>query len=239
MALAAMTTALPAVAGLVIELLTSMQPTPSDRSSTPAPSPTRNAVLLLFLILETVLATLAGTHTHPASGLDCGLQSRWQTLYRAKDKRHISAIQDRFDCCGLRSTSDMAWPFRTEKVPAGACSVRFERTRSCLADWRGEEQSVAGMILAVNVLVMLWQGVVVYGFRPDVNWLTRWMGERRTEERGSGRAIGFGEDGERYLDEPETGVEQDGDNEGGNVRLIQDGGSGEARDIESNLISFS
>jgi hypothetical protein len=106
-----------------------------------------------------------------------------------------------------------------------------------LADWRGEEQSVADIILAVNVLVMLWQTVVVYGFRPNVHWLRRWMGGRRTDERESRRGIGFGEEGERYLDGPEIGVEQDGENEEGDVRLIQDEESGEARETQPNLIS--
>jgi len=220
----------------VFEFLASLQPTPSDGSSTPALSPARNPILLLLLIIETVLATLAGVHTHPASALDCGLQSRWQTLYRAKDERHIRAIQDRFDCCGLRSTSDMPWPFPSSEIDVRTCSTRFERTRSCLANWRSEEQSVANMLLAVNVLVMLWQAVVVYGFLPDANLLRRWIGGRRTDERESRRAIGFGEEGERYLDGPETGVERDGE---GDVRLIQDEESGEARDTQSNLISFS
>ena len=92
------------------------------------------------------------------------------------------------------------------------------------------------MLLAVNVLVMLWQAVVVYGFLPDANLLKRWIGGRRTDERESRRAIGFGDEGERYLDGPETGVERDGE---GDVRLIQDEESGEARDTQSNLISFS
>jgi hypothetical protein len=105
-----------------------------------------------------------------------------------------------------------------------------------LENWRGEEQSVANMLLAVNVLVMLWQAVVVYGFRPDANLLRRWFGGRRIDERESRRAIGFGEQGERYLDGPETGAERDGE---GDVRLIQDEESGEARDAQANLISLS
>jgi hypothetical protein len=224
-ALAAMTTTLPAVAALVMESLRSLQSSSTGRSSTRSPSFTHNAVLAAFLIIETILATLAGTHAYPASALDCGLQSRWQTLFRAKDERHIRAIQDRFDCCGLRSTSDMPWPFPAQDVPKERCVERFDRSRSCLEDWRGQEQNVAGVILAVNVLVMLWQAVVVHGIRPDVNWAINWMGGRLTDERGSRRAIEVGDEEERYLDEPETGVDQDLSNERGDARLIEDEGT--------------
>ncbi len=119
----------------------------------------------------------------------------------------------------------MPWPFPAKDVPKEQCVVRFDRSRSCLADWRGQEQSVAGIILAVNVLVMLWQAVVVHRIRPDVNWGGSWMGGRLTDGRGSRRAIEVGDDEERYLDEPDTGVDPDRINERGGARLIQDGGT--------------
>jgi hypothetical protein len=102
----------------------------------------------------------------------------------------------------------MVWPFPTKDVSAQLCSERYGRTRSCLADWRAAEQSLAGMILAVNILVMLWQGLVVYRFRPDVNWLKSWVDGRRAEQRGQRRAI---EDAVSYMDEPTDGQREDAD----------------------------
>jgi hypothetical protein len=88
------------------------------------------------------------------------------------------------------------------------------------------------MILAVYVLVMLWQVVVVHGIRPDVNWTRNWMGG--TVERGLRRAIEDGDDEDRYLDDPEAGVGQDRSN--GGTRLIQAEESQGASAYSSSLL---
>lgn len=102
------------------------------------------------------------------------------------------------------------------------CAEIFDRSRSCLADWRRQEQRLAGIILAVNVLVMLWQAVAAHGIRPDVNLARSGIGGTLTDESGESLAIGddseeesgqrlaIGNDNEEEpdRDEPETGGDQ-------------------------------
>lgn len=78
-------------------------------------------------------------------------------MFRAKDAASIRRIQSAFQCCGLRTTRDRAWPFPDANHDAGACVQSFGHSVSCLDGWRGEERRAAGMLLAVAVLVLLWQ----------------------------------------------------------------------------------
>jgi hypothetical protein len=67
--------------------------------------------LISFLVLETVLATLAGTHLAPTESPSRALRERWRKLYMAKDANSILRSQDACDCCGFRSPADMEFPF--------------------------------------------------------------------------------------------------------------------------------
>lgn len=108
------------------------------------------AVLGFQLIYETAIATLAVTHILPPDSLACGLESRWLKLWRKKDARAIRAIQDRFDCCGFNSLKDRAWPFSS----ATACMAAYpKRQKSCVGEWRGAEQTTAGLLLLVALIV--------------------------------------------------------------------------------------
>lgn len=111
----------------------------------------------IFIVYETVLATLAGTHLAPPGSLDCALREQWLALFRAKDGSAIRAIQDRFECCGLGSTVDMAWPFPGAGHDAATCIAKYERTMRCLEPWRESERTVAGLLLAVALGVFVWQ----------------------------------------------------------------------------------
>lgn len=67
-------------------------------------------------------------------------------------------IQDAFQCCGLASMKDMAWPFPDANHAAEACMVRYEeRSTACMDPWRDEERKVAIMLLIVPVMVFLWK----------------------------------------------------------------------------------
>lgn len=159
--LSALGLALPPLAGLALE--TSLSMTTAAARTKPDAQHIRPYVLQLvaafFLIYEAVLATLAGSHLAPVAGLDCALRERWQHLFRTKDGPAIRAVQDRFDCCGLASPRDMAWPFPSAADGRGsdACLVRYDRTAACLGPWREAERRVAGLLLGVALGVFIWQ----------------------------------------------------------------------------------
>jgi hypothetical protein len=117
-------------------------------------------------VLETVLATLAGSHLIPVSGLRCALDDRWQTLFQAMNGNAIRRVQDALGCCGLHSLDDMSWPFPANSTDARTCAALTGRTRSCFLQWRKEEQGVAGMVLVVVVMAFVWK--VVY------QWIGLW-----------------------------------------------------------------
>lgn len=116
-------------------------------------------VSAIFLVYETVLATLAGTHLAPAGSLDCALREQWLALYRSKDAASIRAVQDRYNCCGLASMRDMAWPFPSASghETVDSCLERYQRDTPCLELWRDAERRVAGILLAVALAVFVWQ----------------------------------------------------------------------------------
>lgn len=161
--LSAFTLALPSIFGLALE---SLSGTANNNRSPIRWSPrlglnathtwSQYAITLLF-ILETVLATLSGTYIAPAGGLRCGLDERWRELYRAKNGHVIGRIQDAFQCCGLHSPVDMAFPFPSRDRGADACKVAYGRTNSCFDSWRHEERSVAGIMLAVVMGTAMWK----------------------------------------------------------------------------------
>ena len=111
------------------------------------------AVIGFQLIYETIVATLALTHTLPPAALGCGLDAKWTELYRGKNENAIRAIQDSFHCCGLRSVVDKAWPLN----PAGRslCAEYTGRTKSCFGEWKKAEQINAGLFLLVAVVLFV------------------------------------------------------------------------------------
>lgn len=59
------------------------------------------------------------------------LESIWQSWFRDKEGAPIRTLQDRLDCCGLRSNVDRAWPFPDKTHNANACLAIYGRTTSC------------------------------------------------------------------------------------------------------------
>lgn len=87
------------------------------------------AVIGFQLIYETIVATLALTYMIPPQSLSCGLEDTWRKLFSSKDERAIRAVQDAFNCCGLRSINDRAWPFRGDAHAAGNCVELTHRSQ--------------------------------------------------------------------------------------------------------------
>lgn len=155
------TTALPILAGLLLEGgydFTRRQERRQhlDRGEIQRPPLVIIANTIIF-IYSTVVITLLGTHAAPPSGLDCGLRERWQNLFRSKDWKAIKTIQDTFNCCGLVNPRDMAWPFPNKDHDAHSCENAFNRSNGCLAAWKSEEQKIAGLLIGVVGMVFIWQ----------------------------------------------------------------------------------
>jgi len=148
---------LPPLAGIALEVVLAINEKLAARGQLQT-SRIFQIVTAFFLIYESVLATLAGSHISPPGSLDCALRETWQKLYHGKEGQCVRRIQDAFQCCGLASMKDMAWPFPDANHAAEACMVRYEeRSTACMDPWRDEERKVAIMLLIVPVMVFLWK----------------------------------------------------------------------------------
>ncbi|OTA36534.1 hypothetical protein BTJ68_03704 [Hortaea werneckii EXF-2000] len=153
----ALALALPPLAGVALETVLSLDSHLARKGQVHA-SRIFQTTIAAFLIYETVVATLAGVYVSPFGGMQCALKDRWAALRSAKDADSIRKIQDAFNCCGLMSTKDMAWPFPEKAHPeADRCVVRFDRSQACIEPWRAEEQRVAVMLMIVPIAVFLWK----------------------------------------------------------------------------------
>ncbi|KAF2169829.1 hypothetical protein M409DRAFT_64828 [Zasmidium cellare ATCC 36951] len=168
--LSALTVALPPLAGIALESIISFQHQLVSKGKLQT-SKVFQAVNVTFLIYETVLATLAGTHIAPLGGLWCPLHDKWQEMRTSRDAKSIQRIQDAFNCCGFNGPKDMAWPFPDKKHGADTCMVRFERDIGCLEPWRTTERKIAIMLLIVPVAVFLWKVALFLAPGFDAPWL--------------------------------------------------------------------
>lgn len=112
-------------------------------------------LIILLVIYETVIATLALTHITPPNDLSCHLDRQWSWLFSNKNVDVIRRIQDRHQCCGLHSVQDRAWPFPDRSHTAAACHETFGRQQNCISGWRQDEQITGGLMLLVAVVVFL------------------------------------------------------------------------------------
>ncbi|PGH17724.1 hypothetical protein AJ80_04732 [Polytolypa hystricis UAMH7299] len=107
----------------------------------------------ILVILNTILLTLSTTHlTTPTPLQSCALRETWLSLYRAKDERAIRRIQDGLECCGFRSSRDMAWPFPDNAHGSNACEVAFGRRVGCEDAWGAEGRRVLVGLVVVGSL---------------------------------------------------------------------------------------
>ena len=153
-------TALPVVSGILLECGYDLTRRKERRAHMPRGEIQRPPFVIvvnfIIFIYSTAVITLLGTHAAPPSELDCGLRRQWQTLFRSKDSESIKAIQDQYNCCGLANSRDMAWPFPSKSHKPDACEASFGRTRGCLGPWKAEEQHIAGLLMGVVGLVVVW-----------------------------------------------------------------------------------
>ncbi|KAL6705552.1 hypothetical protein ACN47E_006669 [Coniothyrium glycines] len=173
--LTGLTTALPILAGLLLELgydLTRRQEKRQhlNRGQIQRPPLVIVANTIIF-IYSTVVITLLGTHAAPPSGLDCTLRETWQKLFKHKDRESIRRIQDAFNCCGFANSRDMAWPFPDRSHDQHSCENTYGRTTGCLGAWKAEEQRLAGILMAVVGMVFLWQFAIIAIPTQKESWL--------------------------------------------------------------------
>ncbi|KAH7359932.1 hypothetical protein BKA66DRAFT_426415 [Pyrenochaeta sp. MPI-SDFR-AT-0127] len=210
------TTALPVVAGLLLESgydLTRRQERRQrlSRGEIQRPPLVIIANTIIF-IYSTVVITLLGTHAAPPSSLDCGLRVRWQTLFRQKDDEAIRKIQNAFECCGFTNPRDMAWPFPDKTHDQHSCENAFHRNNGCMGAWKAEEQKLAGLLIGVVGMVFIWQFAIIAIPTQRESWLHRIAPDRISrmiaDERNGGndepqRAIGYISSYSRYSDRVE------------------------------------
>ncbi|KAI1117574.1 hypothetical protein F5Y14DRAFT_403140 [Nemania sp. NC0429] len=97
--------------------------------------------------LTIVIATLAAQGFVPSRALGCELESNWQLLWHNHDGRSIERIQNMFECCGLHSVVDRAWPRTKEQ-----CSEIYNRHTSCDAPWMASMQRTSGLQFTIAVV---------------------------------------------------------------------------------------
>ncbi|KAF2256761.1 hypothetical protein BU26DRAFT_513534 [Trematosphaeria pertusa] len=228
------TTVLPVVAGLLLEGGYDLTRARERRQRLPRSQTPRAPLVIvantLIFIYSTVVITLMGTHAAPPSGLDCGLRESWTAMYSHKRVERIKTIQDVFNCCGLKNSRDMAWPFPDKTHTPRSCEETFGRTNGCLGQWKAEEQRVAGIQMAVVALVFLWQFAIIAIPTKRESWLHRVVPDRVSrmiadEEHGNGgsqRAIDYLPDFGRYSDRVAEEA-SDGEAENGTPRAIEGG----------------
>ncbi|RAL11809.1 uncharacterized protein BO97DRAFT_405866 [Aspergillus homomorphus CBS 101889] len=108
----------------------------------------------LHTVLSTLLLTIALIYLSRSSPINaCTLDQTWQAFFHARNAPAIRTIQDRLQCCGLRSIHDRAWPFKDRTHDDKACAVQMGYTRPCLGPWRAEEIGVLWMVVVVVVLM--------------------------------------------------------------------------------------
>ncbi|ORX99286.1 hypothetical protein BCR34DRAFT_139767 [Clohesyomyces aquaticus] len=237
-----LTTALPLVAGLLLEGsydLTRRQEKRrhAARGSTPRPPLVIIANTLIF-IYSSVVLTLLGTHAGPPSGLDCGLEQRWKNMFSLKDSEGIRAIQDAFECCGLVNSHDRAWPFQDKTHDIHACETAFGRNTGCMGAWRREEQRMGGLLIGVVSMVLVWQLAIIAIPTNRSSWLHRVLPGRVSEiltdeeqatTNGRARAIDYHSSYDRYRDDPLAEV-TDSEDESTPQRGIEPGPASQVTD---------
>ncbi|KAF2726743.1 hypothetical protein EJ04DRAFT_171874 [Polyplosphaeria fusca] len=164
-ALSGLATALPIVAGIVLEIGYDLTRKQERRNKLPRGETLRPPLVIvantIIFIYSTVVVTLLGTHAGPPSGLNCGLEDKWKAMFTHKDEESIRRIQDAFRCCGFRTSHDRAWPFPDKSHDAFACEKTLERTNGCFGAWKAEEQNMAGILMGVVGLVFVWQVSII------------------------------------------------------------------------------
>ncbi|KAF3008717.1 hypothetical protein E8E13_009683 [Curvularia kusanoi] len=205
-------TALPVVSGILLECGYDLTRSKERRSHMRRGEIQRPPLVIIanfiIFIYSAVVITLLGTHVAPPSELDCGLRQQWQSLFRSKDVSSIKAIQDQYNCCGFASPVDMAYPFPRNGHHPDECKTLFERTESCLAPWKAEEQHIAGLLMGVVGLVVVWAFAIIVIPTQRESWLHKIAPEQISDfiardehgDTGERRRINYLPDTNQYAD---------------------------------------
>ncbi|KAF9878877.1 tetraspanin tsp3 [Colletotrichum karsti] len=137
-------------------------------------------------VLTTALAVLFLQSAMPGANLTCALTNSWQHMFAGKDESSIRRIQDSFDCCGLNSVKDRAWPFQGDV----RCAQRFGRDTACIGPWRESMVRNSGIDLGIVLAVGVLQILTLLFTQSASNWRHAWwaqgwrhLSERPIEER--------------------------------------------------------
>ncbi|KAJ4003299.1 hypothetical protein NW752_012245 [Fusarium irregulare] len=141
-------------------------------------------VQFLQALIATILATLLLERAVPSSVTSCMLDKQWMGMFRAHDAGSIRKIQDAFDCCGLNSVRDRAYPF-PGTAPSN-CAETYRRRTACREPWQGALQTMALLDFAVVVGVGLVQILGLFLSKDGSNWRSTW-GFSRSAERSQNR----------------------------------------------------
>ncbi|KAH7016108.1 uncharacterized protein B0I36DRAFT_336713 [Microdochium trichocladiopsis] len=118
-------------------------------------------------ILTVVLATLLSQTMTQNATTGCLAQGAWQGMWSAHDRRGIERIQDAFDCCGLNSVKDRAWP------RDGTCSSLYGRNSACGKPWEAALRRGSALDLGVCLVlgfIQLWQASRFFLSRSGGAW---------------------------------------------------------------------
>ncbi|KAL4990811.1 hypothetical protein BDW68DRAFT_153397 [Aspergillus falconensis] len=182
---------------LTLLILASFRILSSNASQTNRARFTQPAHLLshIHTILLTTLGTLALSHLFPSQILSCHFESQWQSFFQQKNAPAIRTIQDRFQCCGLRSIHDRAWPFMDRTHGANACELQMGYRQACIGPWSGSQKGVSWMVFAAVVGGLLVKIAFVQLSARRANWMsTRFQANGRNPQRLSGPGLEEGND---------------------------------------------
>ncbi|KAL4745727.1 hypothetical protein BDW72DRAFT_207950 [Aspergillus terricola var. indicus] len=149
----------------------------------------------IHTILLTALGTLALSYLFPSQILFYHLEGQWQTLFQQKNAHAIRTIQDRFQCCGLRSVHDRAWPFKNRTHGDNACELQMGYRRACIEPWSESQRGASWMVFAAVVGGLLVKIASAQLSARRASWMsTRYPANGRDPQRLSGPGLEEGND---------------------------------------------
>jgi hypothetical protein len=136
-------------------------------------------VQVLQALITTILATLLLERAVPSDVTNCMMENQWMSMFRAHDAGSIRRIQDAFDCCGLNSVRDRAYPF-PGTAPSN-CAATYGRRTACREPWQGALQTtaLADFVVVVGVGVIQIMGLFIV--KEGANWRNAWGVNRSGE----------------------------------------------------------
>ncbi|KAI8719270.1 hypothetical protein NCS52_00707500 [Fusarium sp. LHS14.1] len=142
------------VSGFLINMFYSRHGPISSSSSNRIAKLAPLIIQVLQGLATTILATILFETILPSSTLNCMLETQWLHMFRFHDAHGIQSIQDTYDCCGLNTVKDKAYPF--PPGDADRCVKWYERNVACKGPWRGALQKTSG----VDLIVVLATGLI-------------------------------------------------------------------------------